>query len=139
MPCCLAYADTADTSSLNLQVVMTCAGILLAAAAVAFVPVAIRWSRRRGADGLALAALLWGALAAASVARATLARVDYAREWERRVRTGYYDPADRSDAPALPWMTWAALGAAYAGLVAWSLAPSGSAPPPPQAPIHPGG
>jgi hypothetical protein len=46
-----------------------------------------------------------------------------------RIQSGYYDPADTSDAPTLPWRTWAVLTIAYGGLVIWPFSQKREAPP----------
>jgi hypothetical protein len=46
-----------------------------------------------------------------------------------RIQSGYYDPTDTSDAPTLPWQTWAVLAIAYGGLVIWPFSQKRDAPP----------
>ena len=118
----LAYADNTDTTNANLKTGLICAGILILVTLIGFVPVAIAWSRRhRRTELITAAALLWGLLAAGSLAVTTVRQLNWSQERQRRIESGYFDPADTSDAPTLPIPLWGGLGLAYVGLIAWGI------------------
>jgi multidrug efflux pump subunit AcrB len=118
----LAYADSTDQSATNIKLVLICAGILLVVVAVAFVPVAITWSRRHPkTEAITGLAVVWGLITAGSLAYSTTQQINWGQERLKRIYSGYYDPNDNSDTPKLPWLLWGGLAVGYVGLVAWGL------------------
>jgi hypothetical protein len=65
--------------------------------------------------------VVWGLVAAGSLAYATTQQINWGQERTKRIMSGYYDPNDNSDAPKLPWPLWGGLAFGYGGLVAWGL------------------
>jgi lysylphosphatidylglycerol synthetase-like protein (DUF2156 family) len=118
----LARAESVDPTLGSLVTVLTCAGIVLGVAVAASIPVMIAWSRRhQRADWVITVAILWGVLTVVSVASFVLKEMQYSHAHMLDVESGYYDPNDTSDAPALPLSTWAALGIGYVALLAWPM------------------
>ena len=118
----LAYADASDQTASTMKIVLICAGILVVVAAVAFVPVAITWSRRhRQGEAITGLSVLWGLIATGSLWYSTTQQINWGQERTKRILSGYYDPNDNSDAPKLPWILWGGLALGYGGLVAWGL------------------
>jgi hypothetical protein len=118
----LARADSGDSTVSNLTTVLICGGIALGVLIVAIIPVILAWSRRhRHSNGLAAIAVLWGLIALVSLSTTAMDEMKYSREHLMSIESGYYDPNDTSDAPALPLAIWAVLAVAYAGLLAWPL------------------
>jgi hypothetical protein len=118
----LAYAESTDPTVSNLSTVLACAAIVLVAGVFALVPILIAWSRRhRHSQAIFAVAMLWGMLVSISGGSTVLARMKYSHEHLLQIQSGYYDPQDTSDAPKLPWLTWAGLAIAYGTLVAWPL------------------
>jgi hypothetical protein len=119
----LAYADTADSGSINLVKVL--AGLAILAGCALLVGVIIGVARSRGhrqADGIMVAAVFWGIIMAGSAMYTAAAQYNWSKEYTTRVQSGYYDPRDTSDKPKLPWLAWSGLAVGYAVLLAWSLA-----------------
>ncbi len=50
-----------------------------------------------------------------------MSQINWLKEYQLRLETGYLDPSDTSDAPRLPLGTWTGLGAAYVAMLGWSL------------------
>ena len=118
----VAYSEPASSSNANLEIVLIGLGVIVVAAVLAFIPVAICWARRhRGTEIVTAIAVVWALVAAASVVLLISAQMKWSREQTMRIESGYFDPRDQSDAPAVPIKTWSALGIVYAGLVGWSL------------------
>lgn len=119
----LLNAEPGDSTISSLTLIIIGVGIVAAVFALAFVPVAIAWSRRsRHSDPIVLAAVVWGVLLAASVISTTMAQMKWTREKSLRIESGYYDPNDTADEPRLPWVSWAGLTALYLLLVVWARA-----------------
>jgi hypothetical protein len=72
-------------------------------------------------------------IAAISVIYFINARMKWSHEQMLRLESGYFDPSDKSDAPAIPWTVWGGLTVGYAGLIGWSM--SQKNPPPPEIPF----
>lgn len=129
----LARAEGPDASDSNLLLVLICAGLIVGAAVLALVPAFI--ARRRGhgrSETIMAAAVLWGLLSAGTLVHASIVQMQWSKEQQLRVQSGYLDPQDTSDAPAKPWRTWTALVTVYCVLMIWAFAPrssTGSAPP----------
>jgi hypothetical protein len=131
----LAKAASADALDVNALVVLMGAGVAAAAAALAAVPVVMAARRRhRQRDGVTAAAVLWAVVTAGLVIWAVNRSWSASAERQRQIMSGDYDPRDLPAEPASPWPMYAALTAAYVGLVAWSAAGRGSAPPSPPPP-----
>jgi MFS family permease len=122
---CLAYAESVDPNDAsNLLLILAFAGLILAACASAFVPIALALSRRRRqARGILQVSIVWGLLAAATTGYVVLARFNWAREQALRLQTGYVDPGDQSAAPAQPIALYSVVGIGYVALLAWAIAP----------------
>lgn len=119
----LATSRQTDLSEGNLRLVMIWCGIMIAAAGLALLPLVIaRIRRHRHVETLLAGAIVWGLLAAVSVGRAVGAQISWAKEYQLRVETGYYDPRDLGDAPQLPWLSWGLLALAYLVLLTWASA-----------------
>ncbi len=118
----LAYAEGGDSSVLNLRIVLVSLGVIAGTVILALIPICIAWSRRhRRSDVILAAAVVWGVLAGAIVLRWAVAEIQWSREWTMRIKSGYFDPNDQSDAPLRPWKLWTGLGLGYGALVIWSL------------------
>ncbi len=123
MICHLAYADASDPSQSNLLLVLLGIGVILVTCVLAFVPVGMAWSRRhRRSDVVVAAAVLWGLVTVGSIVSTMAAQMQWSREHVLRMKTGYFDPDDRTGAPMRPWVLWAGLGTAYGGLLVGSVA-----------------
>jgi hypothetical protein len=119
----LGYADVADQSNRAIVIIVVCSGILVLSAGLAFVPMAIAWSRRHHqAETIVPIALLWGLATAAVSIYAYITQTNWSKERMLRIESGYFDPQDNSGAPALPWVLWLVLAIVFLMLVAWSLA-----------------
>lgn len=124
MYCLLAYADSSDPSETNLLIVLGGAAIIAFAAALASVLIFISRARRhRRSELITVAAVFWALLAAGSMLYTGQSQVNWSKEYQLRLQSGYLDPSDTNDAPSLPWATWTALGAAYGALLAWTFSP----------------
>jgi len=118
----LAYARNVDSSESNLSIVLLCAGLVIAAAALALIPILMSRSRRHVQSDAVLGLGILCALVTAGVtAHACMQQMKWSDERTLRIESGYYDPQDQSDAPRLPWEIWSALAIAYAGLVLWPM------------------
>lgn len=130
----LAYAESADTSNSSLVIVLSGLCVLAVAAIFAVVPICICWKRHhRQTEPITALIILWGLVAAISVICFINSQMKWSREQMLRIESGYFDPNDRSDAPAVPWGTWGGLATAYTALVGWSFTQKN--PPPPQIPF----
>jgi hypothetical protein len=119
----LATSHQTDLSEGNLRLVLIWCGIMIAAAGLALVPLVIaRVRRHRHVETLLACTIVWGLLAAFSVGHAVGAQISWAKEYQLRVETGYYDPRDLGDAPLLPWLGWGLLALAYLVLLMWASA-----------------
>lgn len=119
----LAYADNVAISADAMLIGVIGLVVFAVAAIVAAAPLVI--ARRRGilpTQGLIAAVTLWAILVSASVIFSVNASLRWNREYDQRVMSGYFDPQDQSDRPSPPWSLWAAAGATYIALVAWSAA-----------------
>jgi hypothetical protein len=119
----LAYAESVDSTVSNLMTILICLGIVLVVAVVAMVPVLVARSRgHRKSDTLVAMAVLWGVLTAVSATSTALAQMKYSHEQLLLIQSGYFDPADVTGAPKLPWVMWACLGGGYGILLVWAIA-----------------
>jgi hypothetical protein len=122
----LAYAETADSGSLNLAKILGGLGIVAVAALLAAIVIGVSRSRRhRQAEGIMVATLFWAAITAGSVMYAAAQQLNWSKEYTTRIESGYYDPRDLSDKPKLPVLLWSGLGIAYAALLGWSASQKG--------------
>jgi phosphotransferase system glucose/maltose/N-acetylglucosamine-specific IIC component len=118
----LAYAESTDPTVSNLSTVLACAAIVLVAGMFALIPILIAWSRRhRHSQAIFAIAMLWGMLVSISGGSTVLAQMKYSHEHLHKIESGYVDPQDISDAPKLPWLTWAGLAMGYGILIGWPL------------------
>ena len=118
----VAKAELIDPTGSNLTTVLVFSAIVLAAGVLAFVPILLAWSRRhRRSDAIIAAALLWALIAAISAGTTTLAQMKYSHEHQLLIQSGYYDPNDTRDAPAVPALLWAGLAGGYGAMIAWPL------------------
>ncbi|HWE02970.1 MAG TPA: hypothetical protein VG326_11235 [Tepidisphaeraceae bacterium] len=116
----LSYAEGPDPEDSSLRVVVIALAIIGVIGLLAAIPAAVARRRlHRHREGIVAALLLWAVLSAGSAIFAVNAQTTYAREYNRRIMSGYFDPRDTADAPELPWALWIALMAAYAGVMVW--------------------
>ncbi len=117
----LAYAESGDSSTTNLIIVLGGAFVIALVAAMAFVLIVISRSRgHRRAEVIAVAAVFWALIAAGSLLYAGVTQINWSKEHQMRLETGYLDPADTDDAPRLPLGTWTGLGVVYVAMLGWS-------------------
>jgi len=116
----LAYAEGTDTSSSSLITVVVALSIVAAVCVLAAIPAAVARRRKGAAEGFLALMILWGALAAGSTLYSVNASMNWQKEYNRRVMSGYFDPADQSDRPHSPWLLWGVLGAAYVVTLVWA-------------------
>lgn len=120
----LAYADSSDSSGTNLVLVMGDLFIVVATAALTLILISLaRVRRHRRAEVITVAAIFWALLTAGSLLYAVQQRVDWTKNHDLQIKTGYLDPRDISDKPQLPWAIWTELGAGYAAMLAWTVFP----------------
>jgi hypothetical protein len=115
----LAKANWSDEPGANLVQMMTWLVLIAAVAIAAFLPfrLAIAGGRRRG-EGLTALIVLWALIAAFSGIQTSMARSRWSQDYQIRLQSGYYDPADPHNVPPpRPWKTWAALAGGYAALI----------------------
>jgi hypothetical protein len=118
----LAYADSSSSSSSNMLLILFSAVVIPIVGILAFVPVIISWRRaHRHSDAIAALALLWAILLASSVIYTASSQMRWSDERLLRIKSGYFDPKDQTDAPAWPWLNWSGLAVSYCGLLGWSL------------------
>lgn len=118
----LANAEPTDLSESQLPVILACLLVIVVAAAMTVIPIAIATRRsHRRMDVVIAAALAWGLAAAASVIYFWLAEIQWSQEYQRMIKTGYFDPQDTSGAPAYPWQQWIVLAAVFVGLIAYTM------------------
>jgi hypothetical protein len=128
----LAYAQAQDSSDMSLVMVFAAALILAATAAAAYVLIHIARRRRHPrTDLIGAAAFFWALLTAASLLYAEQSQMNWSKEYNVRLESGYFDPTDTTDAPKLPWKTWTGLGIAYTAMLTWALSQKRTAPPAP--------
>jgi hypothetical protein len=134
MRCFLAYAESADTSNSSMVIVLSGLCVLAVAAIAAIVPICICWKRHhRQTEPITALLILWGLVATISAIYFINSQMKWSREQMLRIESGYFDPTDQTDAPAIPWVTWGGLATVYAALVCWSFAQKN--PPAPQIPF----
>jgi hypothetical protein len=128
------FLASAERTSLSAeQWAMIFIGLLVvgAVAVLTLVPIGLARRRRPGrTEAITVAALFWGLASVWSVIQFLLAKIQWSQEYILLIKTGYYDPADTTGAPAWPWRLWGALAVAFCVLVAFSLAPKPPPPPP---------
>jgi predicted permease len=114
-----ANADQPDTSDASIALIVVSAGIILLAAAAAFIPVAIaRRRRHRQSETIVPLSIVWALATVAVSIYAYISQTRWTREYTLRIESGYFDPQDKSGAPALPWLLWGVLAAIYLLLIA---------------------
>ena len=129
VPPMLSYADPTDNSGSGLVVVLLCLAVTVAAAGLALLPIGLARTRRHlQSEAIVGFAILWALALAGSVVIASMADMKWSKERDMRIKSGYYDPRDNTDAPAKPWAFWGGLGVVYTGLVGWSMAQQNAEP-----------
>jgi hypothetical protein len=130
MSSALAYAESGDSSATNLVIIFGGAFVIAAVAAMALVLIVISRARgHRRADLIAVAAVFWALIAAGSLLYAGVSQMNWSKEYQMRLETGYLDPSDTGDAPRQPLGTWTGLGVAYIAMLGWSLSQKRAKPP----------
>ena len=115
----LAKANAGDAPGSDLALTMTWLLAIAGVAVAAFVPFRLASPRgqRRG-EMLTALIVVWAVIAAGSAIKTSLSRAKWAQDYELRLQSGFYDPADPSNTPpAWPWGTWARLAAGYGVIV----------------------
>jgi len=126
----LASAPIPVSSDSNVQLILISAGVVLVVAVLGFVPLRLARARgHRNADMLLAWMIIWGLLTAGSISYSIMKQMDWASTYQQRLSSGYGNPYDFSDKPSLPIGLWFALGAAYAGPIAWAALKPGAAKP----------
>jgi MFS family permease len=118
----LAYAQAADpdASQSMLILLLYCLGIIVATTLFAFVPIFVAGRRRHQHIHAMIAAMcLWGLILAGSAIYLTSAGMQWSKEKNLRLETGYGNPDDESGAPSVPVVIWIGLGLAYGLLIFW--------------------
>jgi hypothetical protein len=117
-----AYAQRRD-DPLESVVLVLCGALLIGVMLVlAVIPSAIvRGRRARHPQNILAIGVVWGVVAAASVAYPAIRRANWNKEHNLQIQTGYYDPQDVHDRPNWPWKTWGGVAVAYGALLGWSL------------------
>jgi hypothetical protein len=135
MAALLASAEHTDLTGPQWSMILIGLLVLAVVAALALVPIGAARRRRPGrAEAIVVGALFWALLSAGSIIKFVLAKVEWSQEYVLLIKTGYYDPADTSGAPAWPWGLWGGLALAFAVLLACSLSRRRPPPPPLQPP-----
>ena len=117
----LAYAQSAGDSN-SLTVIVMAFAIVLGACVLAFIPIFTALSRRNHqSHSIAVMSIFWGVAVAVITIWYMLQRLDWSKELTIRMRSGYYDPNDLSDAPAFPWILLVIAAGAWVALLAWGL------------------
>ena len=100
----VAYAERADSGNPDLWLALVCVVFVGIACTLAFVPFAMVRLRNPARKGnVLLAAILWALISAGSGIYLAQSRISWRREYDLRVQSGYYDPQDLTDFPAIPW------------------------------------
>lgn len=119
----LARADLPTSSDWKLVLVLMYLGIIAVTGVLVFVPIRLaKGRRRRPAELLAAAAVLWGVVSAGVFLYACTRQLNWSNEQTTLIESGYYDPQDTSAAPAWPWVATGVIAAGYAALIIWALA-----------------
>jgi hypothetical protein len=119
----LAYAVPPESPEASFMAIGIWVFCVLAAGALALLPIWIAWRRNHPrARVIRAMSLACGVGMAAIAIRAGISRLNWSAERALRVQSGYYDPAQNDpDAPAFPWSAAAVLACGYCGLIGWSL------------------
>lgn len=117
----VAYADSAGPGNSSLEIVLLGAFIVGVVAVAAMVLVIMSRKRRHpSAEAVLSLALLWAIIASASLIYTVNVQMKWSNEYSLQLQTGYLDPQQAQDRPALPWAIWSALAMGYAGVLLWS-------------------
>jgi hypothetical protein len=120
----IASAASGDSNATSLPIILAGLFILALIAAMAFAIILIsRAKRHRHTESITVAIVFWSLIAAGSLLYAGERQIDWSKQYNMELQTGYLDPQNTEDAPKLPWVLWSGLGAAYIALLAWSLNP----------------
>lgn len=119
----LAYAENADPTDPNLQLVVYSVLIIAGVFLVSLVPpISVRRRRPDKVRAIRVVMIVW-ALAAAGVSIYHInAYTNWNRQYQLNVQSGYLDPRDQHDRPRPPWAIWCGLCIAYAGGCIWAAA-----------------
>jgi hypothetical protein len=115
----LAKAGSGDAPGSDLALTVTWLLAIGAIAIAALVPFRLASSggRRRG-EALTTMLIVWAVIASVCAIRGSMSRAKWEQEYQMRLQSGFYDPADPQNVPpAWPWKPWAALGAGYVVLL----------------------
>ena len=118
----LAKANWSDDPGANMVLMMTWLVVIAGVAIAAFVPfrLASAGGRRRG-EGVTALIIVWALIAGFSGIRTSMTRSKWAQDYQIRLQSGYYDPADPQNVPpAWPWKTWAGLAVGYGVLMVFA-------------------
>jgi hypothetical protein len=118
----LAYAASADSSPTNLEIVLGGLFIVTLVAILAFALIAVTRNRApRRSEVIAVGAFFWAAISIGTLIYAGVSRMNWEKEHQLQLESGYLDPTAPDDSPPLPWKTWTVLGGLYAVAVISSL------------------
>jgi hypothetical protein len=126
----LANAESPDSGDMDLLMALGGLIILGATAFLAFLLIFI--SRRRSharADLFPALAFYWAIAAAGSLLYAEVSQMNWSKEYNLLLSSGYFDPQDTTGAPRLPWLIWICLAVAYGAMLVWSFSRQRPAPP----------
>jgi ABC-type uncharacterized transport system permease subunit len=115
----LASAAVGPSADSNVELILICSGVVALTAVLAFIPIYLA-ARHRQREIIVGLLVLWGLALAGSVSYSVMQQMDWSTAYNQRIETGYSDPQDLSDEPALPVTLWSGLAAAYLGLVIWA-------------------
>jgi hypothetical protein len=119
----LASAERTDLSGSGWSIILMGLAVLVGVTVLTAIPIAL--ARRRGlrrAEGITVGMIFWGVVSAGSVIWACLARMQWAKNYQTNLMTGYADPRDLSNQPAWPWGLWAVLAVVFCAILAGCLA-----------------
>ena len=118
----LAYAEADDVSGSALTYVVITGSLVVLFGLMALVPCRTARIRAvRQSQTITALTVLWALLAVGITSYTIRAQMTWEADYQTNIKSGYFDPADVSDKPSLPWLSWSVLAAAYAGLTCWTL------------------
>jgi hypothetical protein len=115
----LASPPIRPSSDSNMELILISAGVVVGVAIFGFFPIQLaRQNRHR--EAIAAVIVLWGLITAASICLTINQQKEWSATYLQHVETGYFDPRDTTDKPAMPIGFWSALTACYAVIVIWA-------------------